>query len=110
MLNEIIEIADILLETSRQDSADKSIHKGYTAFAADTVFKYGCDRLNCATALYKAGYRKKDEAGINEAESKQYETCKLYNTEKNECNALLQTYCKNENCKFYVDKEKGGAE
>lgn len=47
---------------------------------------------------------------MNVTQSKQYETCKLYNTEKNECNALLQTYCKNENCKFYVDKEKGGAE
>lgn len=47
---------------------------------------------------------------MNVTQSKQYETCKLYNTERNECNALLQTYCKNETCKFYVDKTKTSRE
>lgn len=61
MLNEIIKIADILLESSRQNNKDKEIHKGYVAFDSDTIWKYGCDRLNCATALYKAGYRKHEE-------------------------------------------------
>lgn len=54
---EIIAIADILLETSRQDSNDKSKNKAYTAFDVDTVFKYGCDRLNAATELHNRGYR-----------------------------------------------------
>lgn len=63
MLNEIIKIADILLEASRQDSKCKVIDKGYTAFDSDTIWKYGCDRLNCATALYKAGYRRKEDEG-----------------------------------------------
>ena len=54
--NEILEIADILLETSRQDSNDKSKNKAYTAFDVDTVFKYGCDRLNGATELHNKGY------------------------------------------------------
>lgn len=63
MLNEIIKIADILLEASRQDSKRKVIDKGYTAFDSDTIWKYGCDRLNCATALYKAGYRRKEDEG-----------------------------------------------
>ena len=57
MQNKIIDIADILLETSQQNSNDKSNNKAYTAFDTDTIFKYGCDRLNGATALYKAGYR-----------------------------------------------------
>lgn len=59
--HEIIKIADILLETSRQDSNDKSKNKAYTAFDVDTVFKYGCDRLNGATALYNKGYRLIDD-------------------------------------------------
>ena len=63
MLDEIIKIADILLEASRQDSKDKEINKGYLEFDCDTIFKYGCDRLNCATALYKAGYRRKEDEG-----------------------------------------------
>lgn len=54
--HEIIKIADILLETSRQDSTDKSRNKAYTAFDVDTVFKYGCDRLNAATELHNKGY------------------------------------------------------
>ena len=63
MLNEIIKIADILLEASRQNNKDKDINKGYVAFDSDTIWKYGCDRLNCATALYKAGYRRKEDEG-----------------------------------------------
>lgn len=59
--HEIIKIADILLETSRQDSNDNSKNKAYTAFDVDTVFKYGCDRLNGATALYDSGYRKTND-------------------------------------------------
>ena len=54
--NKILEIADIMLETSRQDSNDKSKSKAYTAFDADTIFKYGCDRLNSATELHNRGY------------------------------------------------------
>lgn len=54
--HEIIKIADIMLETSRQDSNDKSKNKAYTAFDFDTVFKYGCDRLNAATELHNRGY------------------------------------------------------
>lgn len=54
--HEIIKIADILLETSRQDSNDKSKNTAYTAFDVDTVFKYGCDRLNAATELHNKGY------------------------------------------------------
>jgi hypothetical protein len=53
---EIIKIADILLETSRQDSTDKSRNKAYTEFDMDTIFKYGCDRLNAATELHNKGY------------------------------------------------------
>ena len=63
VLDEIIKIADILLEASRQDSKDKEINKGYLEFNRDTIFQYGCDRLNCATALYKAGYRRKEDDG-----------------------------------------------
>ena len=58
---QIIEMAEILLETSRQDSKDKSNNKSYTAFDADVIFKYGCDRLNGASALYNADYRKQSE-------------------------------------------------
>lgn len=54
--NEILEIADILLETSRKDS-NKRNNKAYTAFDTDTIIKYGCDGLNGATALYNKGYR-----------------------------------------------------
>lgn len=61
MQNEILEIADIMLETSRQDSNDKSKNKAYTVFDVDTVFKYGCDRLNGATALYDSGYRRMND-------------------------------------------------
>ena len=53
---EILEIASILLETSRQDSNDKSKSRAYTEFDTDTIFEYGCDRLNGATALYDSGY------------------------------------------------------
>ena len=56
MNSEIIEIADILRETSRQNSNDKSKSKAYKAFDIDTVFKYGCDRLNGATELHNRGY------------------------------------------------------
>lgn len=60
--DEIIEIANIMLETSRQNSnIPKDISKAYTAFDNEIIFKYGCDRLNCATALYNAGYRRKEE-------------------------------------------------
>ena len=54
--NEILKIADILLETSRQDSNDKSKNKAYTEFDVDMIFKYGCDRLNAATELHNKGY------------------------------------------------------
>lgn len=61
---QIKEIATILLETSRQDSNDKSKNKAYTEFHTDTIFKYGCDRLNGATAIYDAGYRKQSEVAM----------------------------------------------
>lgn len=57
----IEEIANILLETSRQNSNNRSNNTAYTAFDAETIFKYGCDRLNGATALYDAGYRNVSE-------------------------------------------------
>ena len=60
-LKQIEEIAAVLLKASRQDSKDRDINKGYTAFDSDTVMQYGCDRLNGATALYKEGYRKASE-------------------------------------------------
>lgn len=62
--NQIVKIADILLESSRQDSRDKSNSKAYTAFDTATVFKYGCDRLNGATAIYDAGYREQIEGEL----------------------------------------------
>ena len=58
---QIEKIAAILLETSRQNSIDKSNNKSYTVFDADTIFKYGCDRLNGASAIYNAGYREQRE-------------------------------------------------
>lgn len=58
---QIEEMANILLETSRQVSTDKSKNKSYAVFDRDTIFKYGCDRLNGATALYEQGYRKQSE-------------------------------------------------
>ena len=45
---------------------------------------------------------------MNEAKKQQYETCKLYNPEKDECKALLEMYCKREHCKFHIDKNKKG--
>ena len=58
----IEEIASILLETSRQNSNNRSNNTAYAAFDAETIFKYGCDRLNGATALYDAGFRNIYEA------------------------------------------------
>ena len=58
----IEEIASILLETSRQNSNNRSNNTAYAAFDAETIFKYGCDRLNGATALYDAGFRNTHEA------------------------------------------------
>ena len=63
---QIEEMAAILLETSRQDSNGRNNSKDYTAFDADTIFKYGCDRLNGATALYNAGYRKQSESTMSQ--------------------------------------------
>lgn len=53
MKNQIEKIANFLLEASRQDSN--------AIFDSDTIMKYGCDRLNGATALYKAGYRQQSD-------------------------------------------------
>ena len=61
---QIEEMANIMLETSRQESKYNSGNKAYTAFAANTIFKYGCDRLNGATAIYNAGYRKQSEVEL----------------------------------------------
>lgn len=61
---QIEKIAAILLETSRQNSIYKSNNKSYTVFDADTIFKYGCDRLNGASAIYNAGYREQSEVII----------------------------------------------
>lgn len=35
----------------------------------------------------------------------QYETCKLYDEEKDECRALNSMYCKDGFCKFHINKE-----
>lgn len=50
--NEILEIAEILLEASTNNS------NAYKEFDTDTVFKYGCDRLNGASVLCEKGYVK----------------------------------------------------
>lgn len=59
--NEILKIADILLSVGSKDNRGKKIDTAYNDFDADIIFKYGCDRLNCATALVLEGYEKKTE-------------------------------------------------
>lgn len=83
---QIVKIADILLESSRQNSRDKSNNKAYTVFDADTVFKYGCDRLNGATAIYNEGYRLQSEVAaqiISEIHTayKNSESCSILGAE-----------------------------
>lgn len=54
---EVLKIADILLCVSRKDNRGKKIDSAYTAFDSNDIFKYGCDRLNSATALVLKGYK-----------------------------------------------------
>lgn len=56
--DEILKIADVLLSVGRKDNKGKEIDTAYNDFEADVIFKYGCDRLNCATALVLQGYKK----------------------------------------------------
>ena len=59
--DEILKIADVLLSVGRKDNRGKEIDTAYNDFEADVIFKYGCDRLNCATALVLKGYKRQTE-------------------------------------------------